>query len=463
PFVDLVIPDDQDRVRASLQELDDGAAPVRFEIRVICRDGSWRWVEWSVVRHRHLYYTVGRDVTERRREQDALYQAQVAAEASRDELQALADQQAALRHVATLVASGVDPSDVYSVVTDEMAKCLRVKNASVSRFEGDEVVVLALSRLEPEVKKRLVVSRRHSLEGDNIATRVLRTGLAARLDESELGSASGSIAEALRQMGFRCTVAAPIVVEGRVWGMAAAGSSEEEGLPPGTETRIGDFADLVATAIANAATRAELVASRARIVAAADDARRRLERDLHDGAQQRLVALSLHARMAEAAVPSELDDLKSQLSKVVSGLTGVSADLQEISRGIHPAILTQGGLGPALKTLARRCTVPVTLDLSIDRRLPDAVEVGAYYIVAEALTNAAKHARASQVAVCARAEKDHLHLSIRDDGCGGADVQKGSGLIGLKDRAEALAGHMAVESPVGSGTSLTVMIPLDSE
>jgi signal transduction histidine kinase len=626
-------------VGAILETLPRTAEPVRFENRVRSRDGSQRWVEWSVVWHRGLYYGVGRDVTERRREQDALHQAQAVAvasrdelsvlaaqqaalrrvatlvargaspaevfaavadelarvldvvnagllrfeadgtgfvvavryepgitdmpvtgeriplagddvaarllrtgrpariddhthtsgpeaeriresgigsivgvpvvvdgrlwgaaiagsrnpepmppdtevrigdfadlvataitnaatraelQASRDELEMLANQQAALRRVATLVARGVDPSDVFSVVADEMAECLHVNNASISRFEGDEVVVLALSHLEPEVKKRLVVSQRHSLEGDNIATRVLRTGHAARLDDSELRSAPGSIAERLREMGFRSTVAVPIVVDGRVWGMAAAGSSEPEALPPDSDTRIGDFADLVATAIANAATRAELIASRARIVAAGDHARRRLERDLHDGAQQRLVTLSLQARLAEESIPPQLDDLRSQLSRVISGLTGVASDLQEISRGIHPAILTQGGLGPALKTLARRCTVPVALDLAINRRLPDAVEVGAYYIVAEALTNAAKHARASQVAVCAHAEDDHLDLSIRDDGIGGADVQNGSGLIGLKDRAEALGGRIKIKSPPGDGTSLTVTIPLDS-
>jgi len=233
-------------------------------------------------------------------------------------------------------------------------------------------------------------------------------------------------------------------------------------MPSDTEARVGDFADLVATAIANAATRAELIASRARIVAAADDARRRLERDLHDGAQQRLVSLGLQTRLAEASVPPQLDGLKTQLSQVVSGLTDISTDLQEISRGIHPAILSKGGLGPALKTLARRCTVAVSLDLKIDQHLPDSIEVGAYYIVAEALTNTAKHSRASQVNVCAEAKDGNLYLSIRDDGIGGAEFAKGSGLIGLKDRAEALRGRMRIESPAGNGTSLHISIPLDT-
>jgi PAS domain S-box-containing protein len=645
PYLDLVVPEDRDRVRALLAKLPGSAAPVRFEDRLVCKDDSRRWVEWSVVWHRGLFYAVGRDVTERRREQTELHQAQVVAEARRDKLRELAEQQAGLRRVATLVARGASPSAVFSTVADEMAGCLGVGNASVNRFDGDEVTVLALSQLDAEMKNKPVVGERHTLEGDNIATRVILAGRSARLDSLDVQRAPGSIAARLREMGLRCTVAVPIVVEGQVWGMAAVGSSAPEPLspdtearvgdfadlvatsianaatrselqmrrdelrvladqqaalrrvatlvargvapsavfcavaeemarcvhvrhatvsqygaddtfiplaifhgdglqqppeglrlaldgdnvatrvfktgtaarmdthdnaagthaarirelgirsavgvpvvvdgqlwgaaivgswkpgtlPPDTEERIGDFADLVATAIANAATRAELIASRARIVAAADDARRRLERDLHDGAQQRLVALGLQIRLAEASVPPQLDGLKSQLTRVVSGLNDVSADLREISRGIHPAILSKGGLGPALNTLARRSTVPVALDLeldldlAIDQRLPDAVEVGAYYIVAEALTNAAKHARASQVEVCAGFGDDNLNLSIRDDGIGGADVAKGSGLIGLKDRAEALGGSMTIVSPAGSGTTLHVTIPLERE
>jgi signal transduction histidine kinase len=246
-----------------------------------------------------------------------------------------------------------------------------------------------------------------------------------------------------------------------VWGAAIVGSSRPEPLPPSTEARVGDFADLVATAIANAATRAELTASRARIVVAADEARRRFERNLHDGAQQRLVSLGLALRTAEASVPAEQGALQAQLAAIVRGLTGVSEDLQEISRGIHPAILSRGGLGPALKTLARRSTVPVVLQLSLDQRLPESAEVAAYYVVSEALTNTAKHAQASEVNVDAEADGEYLLISIRDDGIGGADLVKGSGLIGLQDRVEALGGHMEIESPAGSGTSLMVKIPLE--
>jgi signal transduction histidine kinase len=298
------------------------------------------------------------------------------------------------------------------------------------------------------------------LEGDNIATRVFHTGRPARLDGSEFQNAAGRIAAWLRQTGLHSTVAVPIIVDGRVWGMAALGSLQPEPMPADTEARMSDFADLVATAIANAATRSELIASRARIVAAADEGRRRLERDLHDGAQQRLVSLGLQARLAEGSVPSDMPWLKAQLDDIASALTGVSRDLQEISRGIHPAILSKGGIGPALKALARRSAVPVTLDLAIDQRLPDPVEVGAYYLVSEALTNAAKHSRATQVDVCGQTKDHTLLLSIHDDGIGGADVGKGSGLLGLRDRVEALGGRMRIKSPTGSGTSLEFTIPI---
>jgi signal transduction histidine kinase len=195
-------------------------------------------------------------------------------------------------------------------------------------------------------------------------------------------------------------------------------------------------------------------------VAATDHARRRIERDLHDGAQQRLVSLGLQLRLAESSVPPELQSLKEQMSGVVSGLSAVSSDLQEISRGIHPAILSDGGLGPALKTLARRCPIPANVNVLVEGRLPESVEVAAYYVVAEALTNAAKYAQATNVKVCAEIKEGNLCLSIHDDGIGGADSSEGSGLIGLKDRVEVLGGHMKVISPPGIGTSLHVTIPL---
>jgi signal transduction histidine kinase len=217
----------------------------------------------------------------------------------------------------------------------------------------------------------------------------------------------------------------------------------------------------VATAIANAESRAELAASRARVVAAADETRRRIERDLHDGTQQRLVSLGLDLRSAETMVPPEQTELRAQLSRATKGLGDVVENLQEISRGIHPAILSKGGLGPAIKTLARRSAVPVQLDLRAERRLPERIEVAAYYIVSEALTNAAKHAHASVVHVDVKAQDAVVRLSIRDDGIGGADPTQGSGLIGLRDRVETVGGRIEIASPAGTGTSLLVTIPIN--
>jgi len=372
---------------------------------------------------------------------------------------ALAELQAALRRVATLVARGVTPAEVYAAVATELARCLGVYYSALWRYEPDGAATLLVARDDDPGLKKMPVGARFSLEGESVPAMVLRTGRPARMDSYE--NAEGSTAARLRDLGLRAAVGAPIVVDGRVWGAAIVGSSRPEPLPPDTEARVADFTDLVATAIANAQAHAELTASRARIVAAADDARRRFERNLHDGAQQRLVTLGLQLRAAETSVPAELGSLKEQISDVVDGLVGVSEEVQEISRGIHPAILSKGGLGPALKTLGRRSTVPVELDLAVDRRLPESAEVAAYYVVAEALTNAAKHARASQVTVRAEAEDANLHLSIRDDGIGGADSAKGSGLTGLIDRVEAVGGKMAISSQPGSGTSLLVEIPVE--
>ncbi|HZA09696.1 GAF domain-containing protein [Mycobacterium sp.] len=386
------------------------------------------------------------------------HRAHLMVQASHDRLMVLAEHQAALRRVATVVARGARPARVFAAVADEMARCLAVENAWVLRYESNGDATFVGVHYRPGLLTMPVVGERLPLEGDNVAAKLLQTGRTARIDDYE--NAVGPVAARILGSGITSVAGAPIVVDARVWGAAIVGSRRREPLPPDTEARVSDFADLVATALANAATRDELIASRARIVAAADEARRRLERDLHDGAQQRLVALGLDVRTAEAAVPDELAGLKQQFSRIVSSLTGVLEDLQEISRGIHPAVLSNGGLGPALKTLARRSAVPVTLDVAIDRRLPASVEVAAYYVVAEALTNTAKHAQAEQVSVSARADDANLRIIIEDDGIGGADIRKGSGLVGLRDRVEAFGGTLTLASQPGSGTVLRVEIPL---
>jgi signal transduction histidine kinase len=376
-----------------------------------------------------------------------------------DALSTLAEQQASLRRVATLVARGFDPDELFSAVAEELARCLDVQHSTLLRYEPEGAAVLLARHHEPEwIQMR--VGERFSLDSETVAAMVLRTGRAARMDGHV--SARGPGAAYIRQMGLRSIVGAPIIVDGRLWGAAIVGSTQPEALPMDAEARVGDFADLVATAIANAEARAQLTASRARIVAAADEARRRFERDLHDGAQQRLVSLGLELRTAEASVPSDLQPLKEQISRISTGLAGVSQDLRDISHGIHPAILSNG-LGPALKTLARRSAVPVELDIDIGRPVPESAEVAAYYVVAEALTNAAKHARASKVDVCVGTEGTNLLLLIRDDGIGGADASKGSGLIGLIDRVEAIGGKLQISSQTRAGTSLRVTLPIDAE
>ncbi|WP_082974926.1 GAF domain-containing sensor histidine kinase [Mycobacterium sp. E3247] len=378
------------------------------------------------------------------------------AEASRDELGVLAEQQAALRRVATLVARGVRPSDVFPAVAHELARSLGVANASLWRYENDGTATLVAARDDPVQVAQMPVGSRWSLGGQNIGAMVADSGQPARMDSHD--TAIGDVAALIRRLGLRSGVGAPIVVEGRLWGVAVVGSAAEP-LPPDTEQRIGEFSELVAAAIANAEAHAALTASRARIVTAADDARRRLERDLHDGAQQRLVSLALQLRSIEAGVPPELGSLKNEISAAVTGLSAASADLQELARGIHPAILSRGGLGPALEALARRCPIPVTVRLALEEQIPESVEVAAYYVVAEALTNATRHARASLIDVDARTDEAELMVAIRDDGVGGADSRNGSGLLGLLDRVEALGGRLDIASPPGGGTALQVAIP----
>jgi signal transduction histidine kinase len=374
----------------------------------------------------------------------------IEAEESRDKLTVLASQQQALRRVATLVARGVNPSEVFATVTKEVGLLLAADITRLVRYEADGsgTVAAAWRRMGDPVP----VGSRIPI-GGIVAGPVRRSGKPARITEQsppELPEGSYSAA------------GTPVLVAGKLWGAMTALSPQYRPLPEGTEARMAEFTDLVGTAIANAQDRADLMASRARIVTAADEARRRIERNLHDGAQQQLIALGMQVRTAQESAPTELVDLQAELSEVVSGLTSVSTELQQISRGIHPAILSEGGLGPALKSLGRRSTVPVSFDLAIEQRLPDVVEVAAYYVVAEALTNADKHAEASEVNVGANADDVNLHLSIRDDGIGGADSRKGSGLIGLKDRVEALGGHLQIVSHPGIGTSLDVTIPLEA-
>jgi signal transduction histidine kinase len=377
-----------------------------------------------------------------------------------DQVRRFGEEQATLRRIATLVAKGVQPEEVFAAVTEEVAATFRAITA-VMRFEHDppKVVLVGTSKEIGEID--VPIGARFDIHDALAAAQVFQTGRSARVGGADWSSVGGAIGEAIRRLGIVSTVATPIVVEGSLWG--AIGVNAREELPPDTEQRLEKFAELVTTAIANAEGKSELAASRRRIVAASDATRREIERNLHDGTQQRLVSLGLAVRAVEANLPPERDDLRAQLSGVVTGLVAAVEDLQEISRGIHPAILSKGGLGPALRALAHRSAIPVDLDLATDMRLDEPIEVAAYFVASEALANAAKHSDASRIDVSLEQRDGRLFLSVRDDGRGGADAARGSGLVGLSDRVEALGGSIRVSSRPGKGTQITVEMPVELE
>ncbi|GAB3155153.1 hypothetical protein GCM10027161_60270 [Microbispora hainanensis] len=379
--------------------------------------------------------------------------------ASRDELARVAEEQAALSRVATLVARGVRPTELFGAVAREMGLIVNADHTAIERYEPDHrTVVLMSSWSASDGGPPPPVGMRRRLHDEGLSALVLRTGQPGMITVDE--ATAGELGRWARDEENGVAIGGPIVVEGRLWGVMITFFRGLERRPEGVEERMRDFTELVVTAISNALARDELAASRARVVAASDETRHRIERDLHDGAQQRLVSLGLQLRMAETAVPPELPELRRQLSLMAEGLTLVLEDLRELSRGIHPAILSKGGLGPALRMLARRSAVPVDLKVRVGERLPERVEVAVYYIVSESLTNVAKHARASLVGVDVQATGEDATVVIRDDGAGGADPAKGSGLIGLSDRVQALDGTIEITSPVGHGTTVTAVIPI---
>jgi signal transduction histidine kinase len=363
----------------------------------------------------------------------------------------LAEEQAALRRVATLVAHGAPPEDVFAAVANEVERLLSVDMANVCRYESDATVTFVAS-----ARQRLPVGSRWPLRETNLATLVFDTGRPARIDK--YADATGALAEGIREVGIRSAVGTPIIVEGRLWGFVAAGSSQEQPLPPDTEARLASFTELVATAISNTEARTEVAASRARLLAATDDERRRVVRDLHDGAQQRLVNTIVTLKMASDALRNDEDAAPALVSEALELAEQANTNLRELAHGILPTVLTKGGLRTGVDALASQTPVPVEIDVSVDR-LPTAVEATAYFVVAEALTNVAKHARAGHAEVMAQIEDGTLTVQVRDDGVGGARPD-GSGLVGLRDRVAALDGRLRVESPADGGTLVAAAIPL---
>src|SRR4051812_11216852 len=372
------------------------------------------------------------------------------------ELAALAGEQAALRRVATLVASGAQPSRVFEQVTEELARLLDMPGASVMRYDGARAATV-VGGWSDHGALSLPLGSTFDLDGNTVVAKVLRSGGPQRLERYV--APRGTPAETLPRSGYGAAVAAPVNVGGELWGARAAGTRSEEPPPAGLERRVCDFADLVAQALANADAHEQLAASRARIVEAGDAERRRLERNLHDGAQQRLVSLALDLRMIDATLEKDPPTARKVLAGAQSQLSQGLDELRELARGIHPAVLTDRGLGPALEALVNRAPLPVELTELPEERLAGPIEAAAYYVVAEAVTNVAKYAHASHVTVSVRRSNGSATVTVADDGVGGADATLGTGLRGLADRLEALDGHLEVDSPAERGTRISAEIP----
>ena len=381
-------------------------------------------------------------------------------EASQDKLGQIVEEQTALRRVATLVARGLPPSEVLAAVAAELGRVLKAEHSQVVRFEPDNTAVALANWSDPHVPTIAPPLGGHwKIERGTISGEVLNSGRPARVPG--FGNPTSAIGKWRREQGVRHAVGCPVKVEGRIWGAVIIFSLMTELEPGATEERMLEFMELAGTAIANAQSRSDLLASRARVVAASDESRRRIERNLHDGAQQQLITLILKLRTAETSIAPCQQRLREQLSGSVSDLSNVTEDLQEISRGLVPLILTRGGLCPALKALARRSPIPIELNMNAVPRLPEPIETAIYYTVSEGLTNLAKHAQASGAQVDLTVEEETVRLLIRDDGVGGARLNGGSGLVGIKDRVEALGGRIDLSSPAGGGTALLVDIPTE--
>jgi signal transduction histidine kinase len=371
-------------------------------------------------------------------------------------LQALLAEQAALRRVATMVAGSTSGPALFGRVCEELGVLLAVKSTDMIRYENDRFATVVGSWTGNDTPS-FPVGKRVPVEGESVTAKLYRSGRPERADDYE--DVDGELAARLREFGIRSVVGAPIHVAGHLWGAIMATSELAYAFPEGTEERISSFAELVTAALANVDAREQLAASRVRIVEAGDAARRRIERDLHDGAQQRLVSLALSLRRLESSLDTDSVATR-ELAVARAELDAALAELRELARGIHPSILTDRGLEAALAAVASRSTVPVELDLDSCGKLPLWVQTTAYFVVAEALTNASKHAHSDRIEVRVRVDEGHAMVEVRDDGSGGVDPARGSGLSGLSDRLSALGGTLEIDSPVGAGTTIRARIPV---
>jgi signal transduction histidine kinase len=368
----------------------------------------------------------------------------------------LAKEQAALRRVATLVARTVSLSELFETVSREVGLLSGADNTRLDRYETDGTVT-AVGGWSRDGEQQPAVGTRLALEGVNIAALVRDRNRPVRLDT--VAHASGRIAQEARALGVSSSIGCPIIVEDRAWGVIAASSTREAPFLADTQSQIAEFSDLVATAIANANSRAELAARRARALNAADDTRRRLARDLHDGAQQRLVHTVLALKLVRQALGDAGVPTVELVDEALEHAERATAELRDLAHGIVPAPLKHGGLRPGIETLVSRVRLPLSIDVTAERLSP-ALEATAYFIVAEALTNAVKHARARSAKIRAYVDGGALQLEVRDDGIGGARVDGSSGLLGLQDRAVALGGELNVHSPQGRGTVVAATLPV---
>jgi signal transduction histidine kinase len=373
------------------------------------------------------------------------------------QLRALLGEQAALRRVAILVASDTPAAILFNRVCEELGAVLGVRSTDMIRYD-DETSATVVGTWAASGAPSFPVGERIPVEGQSVTAKLHRTGVPQRVDDYL--EVEGELAERLREAGMRSVVGAPIHFGGGLWGGIMATSERPGAFAPGTEQRIGDFAELVTAALANVDAREQLASSRARIVTAADEARRRIERDLHDGAQQRLVSLALSLRMVESKL-EDGSDAARELAAARSELDHALDELRELARGIHPSVLSDRGLEAALVGLAHRSPVPVELDTDGCDRLPAPLQTTAYYVVAEGLTNAFRHARCDRVEVRVRADNGWATVDVRDDGVGGVDPATGSGLRGLADRVSALGGTLEIESPRGRGTTIRARMAVE--
>jgi signal transduction histidine kinase len=374
--------------------------------------------------------------------------------------QALTDEQTALRRIATLVAGEAASGRVFEQVTVEAAQTLGASAASLARFDEDGRVTF-VGGWSDTGRLAFPVGSHVPVEETGVLAEIRKTGRPERIDDYE--GRAPEIVERLSSFGYGSASAAPIRVGGHVWGALVAAAQCDEELAPGSERRLADFAELVAQALANADAYRKLAASRVRIVEAGDTERRRLERNLHDGAQQRLVSLALKLRLIKASLRKDPESAEALLAEAESELDDALAELRELARGIHPAVLTDRGLEAAIRALAERAPIPVELTRLPEDRLPDSVEAAIYYLVAEAITNVAKYAQATRASVAVERSNGFATVVVRDDGIGGAEPVPGSGLVGLADRVEALGGRLHIESPPGRGTQLTAEIPCQTK